>query len=481
MKVSLTEHLQSLNSELLKLLLRKLGASTGGLTRKEQVVRAMRQSVGAGLPDIVAALSEPERQYLAECVDRGALLAGREFQAKYSVPCPSPSAHYHYGMKEASLLTLLIHVPRDRFDLDNGILPEFVEPLRALLPKPPPLQARTEAVLPATFHFKHRWRDWEEDRPVQVYESERVAPSELMRVLRLIQAGRVKVTDSSRRPTEAGARVLAEALLTPDFTLDPPPERRDQSTERSGPVRGHAWGVLVQQCGWAKGRGGALTLTKEGQGLVERFQLESYRTGVNRFFDDDNFDELNRVSHIRGQSGKGKRWMSDPAERKLAVQTGLNEFPVGQWLALKEARRLIDALGLCWDVLTDHRPALYFGELRYGWISDTGELNRQFLRALAMESLATLGIVDIAYVYPHSLWPEFGGSWGVDDLSFCGRYDGLLYLRLNPLGAYALGLTDRYELSLEDNQVVVPKANLAAFGRALKKLGYVLPRDDAKG
>jgi hypothetical protein len=244
--------------------------------------------------------------------------------------------------------------------------------------------------------------------------------------------------------------VLAEALLVPDFALDPPAEGRNQSTELSGPVRAHAWGVLVQQCGWAKCRGGALTLTKEGQCLVERFLPEFYRLGVSRFFDDNNFDELNRVNHIRGQSGKGKRWMSDPGMRKRGVKLGLANSPVGQWLALAELRRLIDAAGASWNVLDANRPALYFGELQYGWIGHTDELNRQFLRALAMESLATLGVLDIAYVHPYDLWPEFGGHWGVDDLSFCGRYDGLLYVRLNPLGAYALRLTDSYELRLEE-------------------------------
>jgi hypothetical protein len=54
-------------------------------------------------------------------------------------------------------------------------------------------------------------------------------------------------------------------------------------------------------------------------------------------------------------------------------------------------------------------------------------------------------MVDAAYVYPQRLWPELSGSWGTDDLEFCGRYDGLLYVRLSSLGAYCLGVTDTYE------------------------------------
>ena len=89
---------------------------------------------------------------------------------------------------------------------------------------------------------------------------------------------------------------------------------------------------------------------------------------------------------------------------------------------------------------------MYFGELQYGHLGDAGDdIERQYLRAFLMESLATLGVVDIAYVYPQGLWPELSGSWGTDDLEFCGRYDGLLYVRLSSLGAYCLGVTEAYE------------------------------------
>ena len=79
-------------------------------------------------------------------------------------------------------------------------------------------------------------------------------------------------------------------------------------------------------------------------------------------------------------------------------------------------------------------------------INDLRGLNSQFLRALFLESFATLGLLNVGYVYPHSLWPDLSDSWGIDDLGFCGRYDGLLYVRLNRLGAYALEYADDYEL-----------------------------------
>lgn len=451
MTISLDAHLQGLNSDLLKALVKQLGLSVTGLTRKEHFIQAVAKELAEHLPAVVARMTESERNFLAECAHRGELIRGREFQAKYGTSCPQVTRYWSYNSKDVALLTLFIHTPVSRDDYSHGMVGQFVDPLRALLPEPPAVQARTESALPPTYHFKHRYRDAEEDRTIQVYESERNAPAELSRMLRLIQGGKVKVTDSGKRPTDATARLMTEALLGPDFALDPPPEKRDQWTELSGPVRAHAWGVLVQQCGWAKCRGGALALTPAGQALVRGFDAVQFRLGVDRFVDDDDFDELNRVNHIRGQSGKGKRWVSSPAERKLGINSALTNFPVAQWLAWAEARRLIDASGEFWDVLTGDRCGLYFGELQYGGISHTAGLNSQFLRALFMESFATLGLLDIAYVYPHHLWPEFGDHWGGDDLSFCGRYDGLLYVRVNPLGAYALGITESYEVRAQEN------------------------------
>jgi hypothetical protein len=53
-------------------------------------------------------------------------------------------------------------------------------------------------------------------------------------------------------------------------------------------------------------------------------------------------------------------------------------------------------------------------------------------------------LFDIAYCPPHRLWPELRNSYGRDSHSFLGRYDGLLYVRLNPLGAWCLGEADSY-------------------------------------
>jgi len=56
-----------------------------------------------------------------------------------------------------------------------------------------------------------------------------------------------------------------------------------------------------------------------------------------------------------------------------------------------------------------------------------------------------MGAIDIVYTYPENeTFP--GQAYNYDDLTY-SRYDGLLYFRINPLGAYLFGQADGYESS----------------------------------
>ncbi|MDO8542725.1 MAG: hypothetical protein Q7S40_19970 [Opitutaceae bacterium] len=445
MSISMHEHLLNLNADVQKTWLRQVGAWDKTLTRKAQFVAAIEAYLRDNLAGFIARLSEPEKLLLAESAHQGRLIGAREFEGKYGGPCPMPKGYYGYGEK-IPLLAAVICRPRNAYEGEPVLARELIEPLRRLLPRPAAVQPRTQPALPMFWPSEQHENGDEKVRPVQVHEGERIAPVELVRVLRLIQGGKVHVAASSRRPTDAATRLIGEALLVPDFALDPPKTETDKWTELGGPVRAHAWGVLVQQCGWARPHGGALKLTAAGQAMLRGFSPEAFRAGVMEFLGNGEFDELHRVTHIRGQSGKARRWISDPGVRKAAVEEAMSALPVGDWLAYEEARRIIEASGEEWDVLEEDAGVLYFAELRYGVINDMAGLNSQFLRALFLESFATLGLLDVGYVYPQSLWPDLGDAWGIEDMSFCGRYDGLLFVRVNPLGAYALGYSDGYEL-----------------------------------
>ncbi len=427
--------------EELKAVARRLGLPKA-ITRKADIVRAVGHYLDEDLEGLLGHLSDQERWLFAEAAHQAGRVSLRTFAAKYGSSITRASLSARNG--EASLPGVLFD--RDEVTGELCLPQDLAQRLRGLLPKPPASVVNTVDPIPAVLNMgaDHSCRDAEQ-RPVHVFEGEKTVFAELRRVLNLVQAGKVRIQDKSRRPTGAAVRLLTTAMVVPDFDLELPAEQRDQYTETAGPVRAHAWGVLVQQCGWAKARGSALVLTKAGKDLLSGASPAAFREGFQRFVVDDRFDELNRINHIRGQTGKAKRYMTPPSLRRDAICESMGDWPLGQWIAVDEAFRFLAASGRELDV-TDAPYYLYFAELQYGSLAGAGDdIERQYLRACLMESLATLGIVDIAYVYPEGLWPELGDSWGIDALDFCGRYDGLLYVRLSSLGAYCLGIADDYE------------------------------------
>jgi hypothetical protein len=433
-----TELLPTLNADVLKALARQLGLAKT-ITRKPELIAELDGYVREHLPNLLAHCSETEKQLLAEAAHNRGSINPTAFRAKYGVACPLPE-NPCWGSTKTLLLLLL--------DYQDGVWkmpPSIADQLRMLFEKPASVAIQVVETFPTD--YKPPELGWRKPiaRPIHIHEGERIVFAELRSVLKLVQAGKLKVTDKGGRPTENTVQLISEVLVVPDFLVDEPPEATNDYTERGGAIRAHAWGVLVQQCKWAKAKGGRLALTPEGQALLASMEVSQFAAGIEAFLWDDDFDELNRVNHIRGQSGGGKRYLTPPTDRRPEIAESVAQWPVNQWIAFDEAVRYLLATGHHFAV-TDADHTLYFGELQYGMLGGQGgQINRQYLRAFLFECLATLGLIDVAYVYPHHLWPELGDSWGIDELSFCSRYDGLLYMRLNTLGAYCLDATDAYQ------------------------------------
>jgi len=96
-----------------------------------------------------------------------------------------------------------------------------------------------------------------------------------------------------------------------------------------------------------------------------------------------------------------------------------------------------------------------YGSLGYAGCGDWPIVEGRYLLAFLFEYAATMGLIDVAYISPVSARDDYHGNWGVDDLFFLSRYDGLQYFRINPLGAYALEMTDRYEAPPLENHPVL--------------------------
>lgn len=202
------------------------------------------------------------------------------------------------------------------------------------------------------------------ERPLKVFAGAESVFLELGRMLRLVQSGKVKVTEKSRRPTDASCRQLEQALIGDDLDLAPPDKCPYGYEDQPGPVRAHAWGVLLQQCGWAKTRAGVLKLTEDGKSLLASPNADLFAIGVGSFLSDPDFDELNRVNYIRGQTGKAKRWMIDPGERRESVAEAMGQLPVGEWVHFDKAYTFTLSAG--GDFKVGGAGMLYICDAHYG-------------------------------------------------------------------------------------------------------------------
>jgi hypothetical protein len=370
--------------------------------------------------------------------------------------------------KKPSLLKLI---------MPHGVMPrEIQQRLRKFVPKPPPSAIAAQDAPPATvelpsYSYNSKTRSYDrgtEAVPVVIREMERAALNDVMAVLRLVDAGKVAVSEKNHWPTPAALRQIGQILEGGDYYPDEKSDAKqsdDPDEEPPGPIRAFAWPLLLQAGKLAQVRGSRLELTKTGRAALVAPSHETLRALWEHWVKSDLLDELRRINVIRGQTGKGQRNLTDPALRRDAIAAALRESPLGQWALLNEFSRHMRAGGHEFQVSSDPWT-LYIFDAQYGSLGYEGYggwniLQFRYLLSLLMEYASTLGLIDIAFIPPSGARSDYGGLWGTDDLPFFSRYDGLLFFRLNPLGAYVLGLKDSYSPPpVQARQVIRVNPNL---------------------
>jgi hypothetical protein len=322
--------------------------------------------------------------------------------------------------------------------------------LLRFVPQPDPFTIRTYPEPPAEHTLvRPKWAEKRADEtvPVRVRETAREAEADLPAVLRLIDAGKVRVTDKKRVPTEASCKAVAGVLTGGDFYT--PDDEDDYDSDPAGDlaIKAFAWPMLVQAAGLAEKRGDSLKLTpagraalsKEAPAVLDKVWAAWQKTQL--------LDEFARVEVVKGQ---GRANLSAVTSRRKAVLAVLKDCPPGEWLAVDDFWRLMRGTGRGFS-LVGERDAweLYLFEQEYGSLGYEDEhaweqLQGRFTLAFLFEYAATAGLLDVAYVPPQDARGDFWDRWGADDLSCFSRYDGLLYVRINPLGAWLLGQAEEY-------------------------------------
>lgn len=338
----------------------------------------------------------------------------------------------------------------------NRIPDDLRRELQDFVPEPKEVQLAL-CETPPTHHTEqtHYWdgssqKTRTREIPVEYREMETAARHDLRAVLGLIETGKITVSDKTRLPGAAVGKTLGEVLWGGDYyddqTLEADGEHRYY--DPVGSVRSFAWPLLVQAGGLTALSGKRLQLSKTGRKALTEAPEKTLRKLWQRWLKTTLLDELRRIDPIKGQTGNGKRGLTAVAGRRAAIDLALMQCPPGSWVEVDELFRYMQATGEDFEVSRNPWD-LYIAEKQYGSLGYDGYhgwhiLQGRYALCLLFEYAATLGIIDVAYIPPHLARPDYGDLWGTDDLAFLSRYDGLLYLRVTPLGAYCLGLTEHY-------------------------------------
>lgn len=476
---SLKATLEQLNVDGLKALLELL--PTGGKpTRKAELVAAIEEQLNSeNLRAIWERLDPTQKLAVAEVLYADPpVFNGQRFRAKYGQDPVFDAKKDRYGYGQfPSLLRLFLYREGRYGGVGLGIPADLARRLLAFVPKPaaPSLPFLDEP--PEHFERIDEEYEWQEGDegitlvtrggvyrapkkkpkvtsnlrqiPLTRRDTEREALAEAGIVLRLVDLGKLSVSEKTFLPGSAALREVAAILVGGDFYR--PGAKDPDGLDEIGPFKAYAWPLLLQAGGLAELHGKKLALTKTGRAALGKPAAEILRVLWQRWLKNKSFDEFNRVDAIKGQQGKGKRTMTAPAGRRDVIANALRQCAVGAWVKLEDFSRHMQASAL--DFAVTREPwDLYIGDSNYGNLGHDGYhgwniLQKRYLACLLFEYAATLGLIDLAYVEPWEAIRDFSDMWGTDDLSFLSRYDGLIWFRVNPLGAYCLGLADTYQPS----------------------------------
>ncbi len=399
--------------------LKALAALTGQpkLQRKAELVDALERFLQepANLKSQLESMDELERAAVAEATrapDRR--LDPARFRAKYGNQ-PRRDATMRLG-----LLFLGPHgeIPADLCDRLVTLTPE---------PAPSSLPSSPELPPPA-----------QDSDGLDVRVTEQTAAADLATVLRLCEAGKLRCSDRTKRPTAATTELVAGSLVDGEPYLGV-----------HGPFASFAWPLLLQAGGLAELAGTRLQLTGRGRAALEAPAHDTLRQLWRRWLKQSLIDEFNRVEHIKGQASRGALTAAGP--RRQIVASALATCPPGRWVTVEAFFRFMQAEDYNPRVARDPWK-LYLLDPQYGSLGYDGYhgwtlLQGRYVLCLLFEYAASLGLVDLAYQDPAGALDDYYDNWGSDDLDALSRYDGLRWFRLNSLGAYALGRSRDYRPS----------------------------------
>ncbi len=267
--------------------------------------------------------------------------------------------------------------------------------------------------------------------PVAVRCTAPDALSNLVAVLELAADGQLRCSAVTRRPSAATTRLVEDALVAGDYY------------DAGEPIAAFAWPLLVQIGGLAQFAGAQLELTVRGRRVLAGPSYEALGALWARWMKSVSFDELTRIEAIKGQ--RKTATLTAPGQRRAAVAAGLAALEPGAWTGADELLAILAGqqapLVVARSLMALWR--LYLIDSYHGTLGHAGRqawdiVEGRYALCVLFEYAATIGLIDVAYADPRGARDDFRGLWGGDRYACLSRYDGLVAVRVNKLGAAIL-------------------------------------------
>jgi len=274
------------------------------------------------------------------------------------------------------------------------------------------------------------------------------ALSNLVAVLELAADGHLRCSAATRCPRASTVKLVEDVLVAGDYYA------------AGEPIAAFAWPLLILTGGLAvlargddlpglprprrEGAGVArLDLTPRGRAVLAGPSYAALGTLWARWLRSVSTDELSRVEAIKGQ--RRPSTLTPAVTRRAAVVAALGTLEPGVWTDIDELFGLLRAqrppLAAARNLTALWR--LYVADSYYGSLGHAGPrvwdiLEGRYALCVLFEYAATAGLIDVAYADPRGARHDYRALWGADQYAYLSRYDGLLAVRVNELGAAIL-------------------------------------------
>lgn len=297
---------------------------------------------------------------------------------------------------------------------------------------------------------------WDQASPVLSRCTAPDALSNLVAVLELAADRQLSCGATTRRPSAATVKLVEDVLVAGDYY------------DGGEPVAAAAWPVLLQVGGLARQAGTRLDLTPRGEATLAEPSYQALSALWTKWLTCVSHDELRRVEAIKGQ--RKPSTLTSVPKRRAAVAAALASVEPGTWIDSDDLLAILQTqpapLAVARSLLTLFRLYLidsYYGSLGHAGHQAWGIVEGRYALCVLFEYAATMGVIDVAYTDPAGARADYRGLWGGDSLAWLSRYDGLVGVRVNELGAAIL----HDPAAVRSLGLPVPRGGIASLARPL--------------